>query len=68
MMRGMFNCIFRILYQEGANGWVTTTDLKIKTGLSILLFLDSDFEANCFEINLASQHGCQRNYVACILC
>ncbi len=44
-----------------------TTDLKIKTGSSILLLLDSDVEANGFGLDLASQYGCHRYYIACIL-
>ncbi len=37
-----------------------TTDLKIKTGSSILLFPDSDVAANCFGLRWASQYGCQK--------
>ena len=38
--------------------WTKSTDLKLETGSSILLFLDSDLEANCLGLRLASQYGC----------
>ena len=46
----LLNWIMTRLYFS-LRGW--TTDLKIKTGSSILLFLDTDVEANCFGSCLA---------------
>ncbi len=55
------NCLLHLEF-------VVPTDLKIGTWSSILLSLDSDVEANCFGLRLASQYGCQRNYIDLILC
>ncbi len=57
-----------LLATKGNSCFVVLTDLKMKIGLSILFFLDSDIEANCFGLCLASQQGCQRKYIDCILC
>ncbi len=46
---------------------ILLTNLKIKTGLNFMLCLDSDVEPNGLSLRLASQYGCQRNYIDWII-
>ena len=45
----------------------SSTNLKITIVSSIPFFLDSDVEANYSGLHLASQYGCPRYYIACLL-
>ena len=57
------------LFVHKAKVNVRITELSMKTGLSTLLFLDSDDEANRFGLRFfASQYCCQRNNFDLILC